>query len=211
MRKRACYIHYLFHYRDTSARGSLFQSLVLPLYGYCCPVPSPKDESSLDILEKSVIKFVKSLQLKSSRNDYKSGLDELGWDCLFIKRLKRSLTLVYHLVFELVPYVDDLFAPHEFETARDSVAGNTRSQQKLCNRPHALQPTGSTLAGVTVPASEDSFACQMAQLWNAIDFPESAYRSLSSFKAALDAVGWKSLPLIKAYTAESHLGWFWRL
>lgn len=76
MRKLARYVGSLFRYQDSTPRNSLFKSLILPLFDYCCPNTIPSDSRSLDFLEKGVIRFVKTLKLQSSHDAWGASV---GW------------------------------------------------------------------------------------------------------------------------------------
>lgn len=126
---------------------------------------------SLDHLERSVQRFVKSFDLTTSRDDYRGKLKELCWDSLTIRRTKKSLTLVYKLVLEEVPYGSEMFQPYVAEIPASVVAGNTRSAGKMMSYACPIQPTGSLLSGIMVPPEQESFAFKFAQLWNELIFP----------------------------------------
>ena len=208
MRKRTRYIRSLFRFRDSTARITLFRSLVLPLFEYCCPVIRPAEKTPQDALENEVVRFVKTLSLRAPRNDHRGRLEELGWNCLTLERLRKSLELVYKMVFQLMPYVDRLFVPYESDISACFVAGNTRSQQHLSLHLYPLKTSGSTLSGLWVPASDCSFAHHMAKLWNDILLPEAAYRTLTSFRKALDELNWNAIPWITSHCDDAHRAWF---
>lgn len=203
--KWARYIDALFSFRDTSARVCPYQSLVLPLFDYCCPLTEPLLKGSTDGLEKCFNKFVKRSNFVYLETIIVTGWKNCGETAQVNTRLNKSLMLVYRLVFQVVSYGELLFAPYEPVVPAPSVSGNARNNEQLANHPYPIRALDSHLSGQSLPNSETSFAFTIAGVWNELTFAETANQSLEAFKSALDAVKCRSQRWIKSTCYDEHL------
>lgn len=207
VRKRMRYINSLFRHRDRTARITLFQSLILPLFDYCSPVSYPKFIMSIDASKSCLRHFLKTV-VSSIDLSYVELLKEQGWDCLLLCQIKRSLELVYKLVFGVVPLGEKLFARFVPEISANAIAGNTRQAMRLAEHPHGLPTTGSVLSSYAFPASEESFAHWMCKLWNELPLLPDAYENLVKFKIGLSNINWRSLDWTKNFLEDKHSSFF---
>ncbi|OQV19112.1 hypothetical protein BV898_06752 [Hypsibius exemplaris] len=93
----------------------------------------------LDDLEDCMNKFLRTTlnversQEASSDERYCHRLKELGWEPLFLRRLKQSLVLAYK-----IPLGESLFGPFIPITTASAVAANTRRMGKILDHPKAV-------------------------------------------------------------------------
>ncbi|XP_055339090.1 uncharacterized protein LOC129588751 [Paramacrobiotus metropolitanus] len=197
-RKKTRWINVAFRKADSAARIQLYKSLVFTSFDYCCPFIAPTNKTCRDKLERCLERFVYSLCLGSE--SFNERLLELKWDCFELRRLKRSLVLVYKLVFNHIPLGERFFLPFEQTAAALScISGHTRSANRLSAHPFPITAAPTTLCGITLPPSSDLLSSRLVQLWNEMTLDKKDYASLNVFKNALDNVCWSELNCVKRF------------
>lgn len=151
----------------------------------------------IDGLEKCVARFLNTTRLSSE--DYAGRLKELGWDCLVLRALKKSLEFTYRLHFGLVALTDEIFRHLETRLPLSTIAGNTRQASRLHDHICPIESVGSTMCGIDPKASKSSFSNRMAMLWNSLSLPDAPYPNVCTFRSALQTVKWKDLSWVQKY------------
>ena len=90
----------------------LYRALIKPHFDYCCPVWDGLSNELADKLQKlqnRAIRVITKSDYHSSATDLRT---RLGWDDLFIGRIKIKAKLMFKIVNKQTPeYLQDLFKP----------------------------------------------------------------------------------------------------